>query len=54
VCSSDLYTDRLPPDRRGAWIDEVVAAYAERMPPDEQGRLHVPSFRIELEARRPA
>jgi trans-aconitate methyltransferase len=47
------YTDRLPPDRRGAWIDEVVAAYTERMPPDEQGRLHVPSFRIELEARRP-
>ena len=47
------YTDRLPSDRRGAWIDEVVAAYGERMPPDEQGRLHVPSVRLELEARRP-
>jgi len=23
------------------------------MPPDEQGRLHVPSYRLELEARRP-
>jgi trans-aconitate 2-methyltransferase len=48
------YTDRLEPERRGAWIDEVVASYAERMPPDEQGRLHVPSYRIELEAVRPA
>jgi len=48
------YTDRLPAERRGAWIEEVVAAYAERMPPDEQGRLHVPSYRLELEARRPA
>jgi hypothetical protein len=47
------YTDRLPPDRRGAWIDDVVAAYAERMPADEQGRLHVPSYRLELQARRP-
>jgi trans-aconitate methyltransferase len=48
------YTDRLPPDRRGAWIDDVVAAYAERMPADGQGRVHVPSYRLELEARRPA
>jgi trans-aconitate methyltransferase len=48
------YTDRLEPERRGAWIDEVVAAYAERMPPDDEGRLHVPSYRIELEARRAA
>jgi trans-aconitate 2-methyltransferase len=48
------YTDRLEPARRGAWIDDVVAAYAERMPADEDGRLHVPSYRIELEAVRPA
>ena len=47
------YTDRLPEDRRAAWIDEVVSVYAEQMPPDAAGRLHVPSFRIELEARRP-
>jgi trans-aconitate 2-methyltransferase len=47
------YTDRLPEDRRAAWIDEVVDAYAERMPPDPEGRLHVPSVRIELEATRP-
>ena len=47
------YTDRLPDDRRAAWIDEVVERYAERMPPDAEGRLHVPSFRVELEARRP-
>ena len=33
-----------------AWIDEVVTRYAERVPPDAEGRLHVPSFRIELEA----
>ncbi len=44
------YTDRLPDDRRAAWIDEVVERYAERVPADAEGRLHVPSFRVELEA----
>jgi trans-aconitate 2-methyltransferase len=48
------YTHRLPEGRRAAWIDDVVALYAERMPPDPDGRLHVPSFRIELEAVRPS
>ena len=47
------YTDRLPDDRRVAWIDEVVERYAERVPTDAEGRLHVPSFRVELEALRP-
>jgi trans-aconitate methyltransferase len=47
------YTDRLPEARRAAWIDEVVTRYAERVPPDAEGRLHVPSFRLELEAIRP-
>ena len=47
------YTDRLPDDRRVAWIDEVVERYAERVPTDAEGRLHVPSFRVELEAMRP-
>jgi trans-aconitate 2-methyltransferase len=44
------YTGRLPEARRAAWIDEVVTRYAEQHPPDAEGRLHVPSFRIELEA----
>jgi trans-aconitate methyltransferase len=48
------YTGRLPEERRGAWIDEVVTRYAERMPPDAAGHLHVPSFRLELEAVRPS
>ena len=47
------YTDRLPEARRAAWIDEVVTRYAERVPPDGDGNLHVPSFRVELEAVRP-
>ena len=47
------YTDRLPEERRAAWIDEVVERLCRAVPPDEEGRLHVPSFRIELEARRP-
>jgi trans-aconitate 2-methyltransferase len=47
------YTDRLPEHRRASWIDEVVTRYAERVPPDADGRLHVPSFRLELEATRP-
>lgn len=46
------FTTRLPEDRRAAWIDEVVARYAQEAPPDAEGRLHVPSFRIELVARR--
>lgn len=48
------YTDRVPADRRGAWIDEVVTRYAERVPPDGEGNLHVPSLRLELEAARPS
>jgi trans-aconitate methyltransferase len=48
------YTDRLPEQRRAEWIDDVVDLYAERMPADADGRLHVPAFRLELEAVRPA
>jgi trans-aconitate methyltransferase len=47
------YTDRLPPGLREAWIADVVARYAAAAPPDPDGTLHVPSFRLEVEARRP-
>jgi trans-aconitate methyltransferase len=47
------YTDRLEPDERDAWIDEVVAIYALAMPPDADGTLHVPSCRLEVQAVRP-
>ena len=40
------YTDRLPDDRRAAWIDEVVERYAERVPADERGASARPSFRV--------
>ncbi len=47
------YTHRLPAERREQWIAAVVARYAADVPPDADGTLHVPSFRLEVEARRP-
>ena len=47
------YTDRLPSPQRDPWIAEVVARYVAERPPDRDGAVHVPSFRLEVEAERP-
>lgn len=44
------YTDRLPEDRREAFLGEVVTAYLATHPADEAGRTHVAMVRLEVEA----
>jgi trans-aconitate 2-methyltransferase len=47
------YLDRLPPERRQTFVDEVVAAYLAARPADEQGRIWIDAVRLEAEGRRP-
>lgn len=44
------YTDRLPEDRREAFLGEVVATYLAMQPADQAGRTHVAMVRLEVEA----
>jgi trans-aconitate 2-methyltransferase len=48
------YTQRVPEDRREAFIATLVARYVEAHPPDAEGFVHVPMVRLEVEAVRPA
>jgi len=44
------YTDRLPAERRDAFLAEVAAAYTTACPPDAEGVIHVRMVRLEVEA----
>ncbi|MCC7264579.1 MAG: methyltransferase domain-containing protein [Candidatus Latescibacteria bacterium] len=44
------YTDRLPEDRREAFLGEVVATYLAMYPADQAGCTHVAMVRLEVEA----
>jgi hypothetical protein len=44
------YTERLPPERREPFIDEVVGRYVAAHPPDERGRVSLGMVRLEVEA----
>ena len=48
------YTGRVPEERRGRFIAEVVDAYARRRPPDPLGNLTVDMVRLEVEAVKPS
>lgn len=45
------YTDRLPPDAREGFLQELVAAYVAQHPLDSEGGTHVRMVRLEVEAR---
>jgi trans-aconitate 2-methyltransferase len=45
------YTDPLPPELRGEFLAEVVAAFEAEHPADARGRIHVGMVRLEVEAR---
>ncbi len=47
------YTERLPAASRQGWIDEVAGRYAAVAPPGDDGLVHVPSYRLEIEGHRP-
>ena len=44
------YTERLPEDRREAFIQEAAARYLDRHPPDAQGSVSVGMMRLEVDA----
>jgi trans-aconitate methyltransferase len=44
------YTDRLPVERRDAFLNDVSAAYLAACPPDAAGVIHVSMVRLEVEA----
>ena len=44
------YTDRLPVELAGAFLEQVAAAYIAARPPDDQGVVHVEMVRLEVEA----
>ncbi|HJW76702.1 MAG TPA: hypothetical protein VJ787_13740 [Thermoleophilia bacterium] len=48
------YLERLPEERREAFVADVVAAYLRERPADGDGRIAVDAARLEVEARRPA
>ena len=46
------YTQRLPEDRREAFVADAVERYLDRHPPDAAGQTHVAMVRLEVEAMR--
>ena len=46
------YTQRLPEDRREAFVADAVERYLDRHPPDAAGQTHVGMVRLEVEAMR--
>ena len=44
------YTQRLPEDKRSAFIDTLVETYTAQHPLDDQGSVHVSMVRLEVEA----
>jgi trans-aconitate 2-methyltransferase len=47
------YTERIPEEKREAFIDELVAIYLQKVPLDNAGRAHVAMMRLEVEAEKP-
>jgi len=48
------YTQRVPEERRGEFIADIVDRYVRSHPPDGDGRVHVQMLRLEVEARKEA
>lgn len=47
------YTQRVPAERREAFLAQVLQAYLRGHPADAQGAVHVDMVRLEVEARKP-
>lgn len=45
------YTQRLPEELQGRFIDEIVRKYLNRSPPDREGIVHLGMVRLEVEAK---
>lgn len=46
------YTTPVAPAERPAFIEQVADHYLREHPPDEQGRIHVPAMRLQIQARK--
>ncbi len=46
------FTQRIPEELRGDFIDELVDGYIGLFPPDADGMVHVDAIRLEVEARK--
>jgi trans-aconitate 2-methyltransferase len=46
------YTQRVPPEMRNQFINEIVDRYVQRFPPDGNGLVHLKMMRLEVEARK--
>ncbi|MCI5157686.1 MAG: methyltransferase domain-containing protein [Candidatus Electrothrix sp. AUS1_2] len=44
------YTERIPVERREAFVAELIDRYLEKYPVDKEGRIHVGTVRLEVEA----
>lgn len=44
------YTQRVPEELREEFIEELVDKYVENHPLDDEGYVHVPMMRLEVEA----
>jgi trans-aconitate 2-methyltransferase len=48
------YTSGVPLELRGSFLEETARYYTAGHPPDEAGRVHVPSVRLQVRARKSA
>lgn len=44
------YTERVPPEKRELFIERIASKYLEQFPQDNDGHVHVPMVRLEVEA----
>lgn len=44
------YTERIPGNLRGEFIDEILSIYSKKFPIDDNGQFHVKMIRLEVEA----
>jgi trans-aconitate methyltransferase len=47
------FTEKLPQDLKGKFVDELVQRYLVKHPVDAEGNVHVGMMRLEVEAQKP-
>ena len=47
------YTERVPAERRDAFVAEIIDRYLARRPLDADGNVHLEMVRLEVEAHKP-
>jgi trans-aconitate 2-methyltransferase len=47
------FTERVPMEQRGNFVEEIVSRYLKRCPADGEGIVHLGMMRLEVEAKKP-